>query len=305
MQDSWNVVLAWCRERMGEVRVLSDRSNQHPGERTGALRIATPAGNCYLKLQRNPLFWENEVHAYRHWAGVFGNRAPKLLAVRDEPPLALVISELPGKPLERSALEPAQQREVWRAAGQALAGLHGLGTGDFFGPARRDGSPQGAPRRDALEHLTAEMEDWIERGERIKCLDADSLAVMRAACALLPAFAGERPTACHRDYCSPNWLVDESGNWAGVIDFEFAGWDVRSADFARYPDWEWMTRPDLEEAFFGGYGRVPGAQEVQQICFSRALYALGAIVWGEENDYRVFAAEGRRALRFLRERLIG
>ena len=80
----------------------------------------------------------------------------------------------------------------------------------------------------------------------------------------MQAFAGERPVPCHRDYGPANWLVTDDGVWAGVIDFEFAYWDVRVADFSRYPDWEWIHRPNLLDAFFDGYGRRLTPKEEQQ-----------------------------------------
>ena len=78
----------------------------------------------------------------------------------------------------------------------------------------------------------------------------------------------------------PNWLVTSDGIWSGVIDFEFSYWGVRVADFTRYPDWDWMVRPDLVEAFFDGYGRSFTPQEEQQCLVAYAQYALNAIVWG-------------------------
>ncbi len=143
----------------------------------------------------------------------------------------------------------------------------------------------------------------MERGLRLGCLDDGELATVRAAEKLIPAFEAERPLPCHRDYCPANWLITAEGAWAGVIDFEFAHWDVRMADFARYPDWEWMHRPDLVAALLEGYGRAFTPQEEEQRLVACVQYALGAIVWGVENAYFGFAAEGRQALRRLGEML--
>ena len=75
--------------------------------------------------------------------------------------------------------------------------------------------------------------------------------------------------------------------------------DVRVADFTRYPNWDWIGRPDLTEAFFEGYGRSFTPAEEQQRLVGHVLYALVAIVWGEEVGYHGFAAEGRLALAHL------
>lgn len=173
----------------------------------------------------------------------------------------------------------------------------------MLGPCWRDGTYAGTPSYDASEYVSRDLEGWLERGLSGKYLTDDELAIVRAARSLIPAFEGERPVPCQRDYCPANWLVTGEGLWAGVIDFEFAYWDVRVADFIRYPDWDWMNRPDLVEAFFEGYGRSLTPQEEGQRLFAHALYALSAIVWGNENAYYVFAAEGRQALKHLAELL--
>jgi len=129
-------------------------------------------------------------------------------------------------------------------------------------------------------------------------LSTDELAVVDAALELVPAFEGEPPVPCHRDYYPANWIVGNDGTWAGVIDFEFSQWDVRAADFTRYPDWDWVDRPDLVAAFFEGYGALTPAQEHQRsVCLVR--YALVAIVWGEDSGYHGFAKEGHTALKHL------
>jgi aminoglycoside phosphotransferase len=295
VDERMNQLLRWCASVLGACELYTDQTRDHPEERTSAYRLSTDAGACYLKTYRDRPSWEREVHGYEQWAPAFHGQAPRLLAVHDEEPLALVVSALPGTILEYVQLTPAQERAVWRSAGRALAGLHALESGACFGPCRRDGSCAGAPIADAPSYIAAELDDWVMRGLRLGCLSAQEQHLVAAARGLLAAFQGERPTACHRDYCSANWLVDDAGQWVGVIDFEFAYWDVRVADFARHPNWEWLTRDDLVAAFFEGYGRSLTASEEQQRLLALVDYALGAIVWGHENAYYGFAKEGREA----------
>lgn len=300
---SGDEVLSWCASVLGACEVLEDQSREHPGERATARRVRTREGYCYLKTYPERSHWESEVHAYEQWAPAFGDLAPRLLAVRDEEPLALVISELAGKVLEEVSLPPSQERAVWRRAGAALVALHQLAVGGYFGPSLRNDACAEAPIHDAREYVNRDLDNWIERGTRIGRLNDDDLAIVRSARGLVSALSGEPPIPCHRDYGPANWLVRNDGAWAGVIDFEFARWDVRVADFTRYPDWEWMRRPDLVDAFFVGYGRSLSPKEEQQRLVAHVQYALGAIVWGEENAYHGFAQEGRQALRRLGELL--
>ena len=299
LENEVREVLAWCRDVLGPVELDADDTREHPGLRSGSLRLRGASGLCSVKIHRDAGHWASEVHGYEQWAAAFGDRAPRLLAVRDEEPLALVISALPGKVLEEVQISDDQQQAVWRAAGRALARLHDHAVGDFFGPVQRNGTYAGAPVTDAVEWVDYQFADWLERGTRIGALGRAELEVVRAARELVPAFAGERPAPCHRDYCPANWLVTPGGAWTGVIDFEFSYWDVRAADFSRYPNWDWIDHPEWMAAFFEGYGRAFTPTEAQQHRAALALYALGAVAWGEENEYRIYAAEGRRALEYL------
>lgn len=299
-------LLAWCATLVGRCRLVGGDARLHG--RSNVLQVETSTGRCYLKVHGQAEGWGTEVHAYERWARAFGDAAPRLLGARDQEPLALLISALPGQVMKDARLDGAQQRAAWRAAGQALTALHDLAVGEWFGPCGRDGQPlaatAGAPLAEAEAYVLAELDRWTEDGLRLGCLTPPEQEVIRAARQLSPAFAGEPPTPCHRDYCPYNWLVTADGAWAGVIDFEFAYWDVRVADFTRYPDWEWLTRPDLIAAFFEGYGRALTPQEEEQRLLAHAQYALAAIVWGCQHGFLGFAAEGREALQHLR-RLLG
>lgn len=295
-------VLSWCEGLFGPCHVLSGDVRFHG--RTAVLAVQAGEARYYIKIYREALDWEVEAHGYTHWAAAFEDHAPRLVAVREENPLALVVSALPGRPMAETRLTLDQERAVWRTAGQALAQLHEWARGTFFGPCRRDGRPVMVPTiDDAPTYVLADLEHWVERGRCAGCLTREELALVEAARPLADSFAGEPPIPCHRDYGPANWLIAEDGTWAGVIDFEFSRWDVRIADFTRYPDWEWLRRPDLIQAFFEGYGRPLTAQEEAQCLFGHVQYAIGAIVWGYENHFHGFEAEGHEALRHLASQL--
>ena len=291
--------LSWSASILGPVEVLSDHSKEHGDHESATCRLRTATGCAYLKIHHTRAHWNNEVHAYEHWAGVFGDFAPRLLAVHEGEPLALLISELPGQIVEDLPLPAAQQQAIWRAAGAALRPLHQLGVGESFGPCRRDGSCVEATTPEASEHVAARYQQQIELAIKRDLLTPAELATLRAAGELIPAFRGERPVPCHRDYCAANWLINDQGTWSGIIDFEFAYWEVRAADFSRDPNWNWLRRPDLMQAFFEGYGQPLTAREQQQLCVARAEYALGAILWGHANAFFGFEREGRQALAYL------
>jgi aminoglycoside phosphotransferase len=288
--------LDWCTSVLGPVEVMCDYSKPHGGHESSTRRLRAPLGFCYLKVHQSRTHWHNEVHAYERWARAFGDFAPRLLAARDEAPLALLVSELPGQIVENTRLTPSQEQAVWRAAGAALVALHDLGPGECFGPCLRDGTWADAFPQDAREYVSKRFKSQIERAIHTGYINNDELATLQAAYDLIPGFEGERPLPCHRDYCAANWLISQEGTWAGIIDFEFAYWDVRVADFSRDPNWSWIHRPDLVDAFFEGYGRSLTRLEEQQLLVAHAEYALDAILWGHDHAFYGFEQEGRASL---------
>lgn len=291
-------LLAWCASELGPVEPVQDCGKSHPGVPVVTRRLRSGSDYCYLKTHRDTSCWEAEVHAYEQWAAAFGDFAPRLLAVREDEPRAIVVSSLPGTCLEDVELTELQEQAVWRDAGRAVSRLHSLAVGDYFGPCRRDGSPAGETVTDARQFVSTHLQCAAERGRQMGYLSEQELDVVHSAMGLVPAFRGEVPVPCHRDYCPANWLVGEDGVWTGAIDFEFSQWDVRATDFTRYPAWDWVDRPGLVAAFFDGYGELTPVQEQQRLV-AHVRYALTAVVWGEDNEYHGFADEGRNALKHL------
>ena len=295
--------LAWCASVLGPVEVASDSSKIHGDHESTTCRLHTPLGFCYLKIHQDLSHWHQEVHAYKHWVGAFGDFAPTLLAVHDEAPLALIVSELPGQIMEKTQWLPVQERAIWRSAGAALSAFHACESNGCFGPCLRDGTCTDAFPPNARDYVSMRFRRQIERAISAGYLIQDESATLQAAYELIPAFEGERPFPCHRDYCPANWLVSKEGTWAGVIDFEFSYGDVRVSDFSRDPNWSWIHRPDLYEAFFDGYARSMTPVEERQLLVAHAEYALSAIVWGHDHAFYGFEQEGHESLAHLTARL--
>ncbi len=291
--------MRWCEEVLGRIEVLADATREHAGDRASVLRLRATDGDYILKRHRDGQHWHSEVHVYENWAAACGEDAPRLVAIHEREPRALLITALPGRPIEGRSLTPQVERNVWHSAGRALAQLHTTPHGTFFGPCDRHGAPIGSVQVDAREHLRTSFDEWIAHGERIGCLRAEEHVVVQHAQYSIDAFADEQPTACHRDFCTANWLANDAGVWCGMIDFEFAHWDVHTADFSRFAEWNWIARPDLFDALVDGYGH---AINHDQLFVSRVLYALAAVVWGCEVGYLGFAREGREALEILTKR---
>ncbi len=267
-------------------------------------RLSAAGKFVYLKAYRRVAKWDMEAHAYERWTVALAGQAPRLIAVLEPPVPAVLIAELPGIPLDQTALPTTLEQAAWRAAGAALARWHALPRGAWFGPPRRDGSPAVAPpETDPVALVASSLEDWLARAVAGNLLGPTEIETARRALAASASlFAGETPAACHGDYRPRNWLVGPDGEWRGVIDFEHARWDLKASDLGYW--WDrggWSERPDLRAAFLAGYGRLT-RRERQQIRVVRILGALGRINWGQASgDWRTLE-RGRKVLRQLASR---
>lgn len=201
--------------------------------------------------------------------------------------------------MEDEPISETNLRQAWHDAGEALVRLHSLASGEQFGACRRDGSVAGSPVTGAVEYVSSALSLHAEQAERVGYVKSTEIAVVNQAMNVVQAFEGERPVPCHRDYNPANWLIDEQDQWIGVIDFEMSTWDVRVAEFSRYPHWDWMLRPDLISAFFDGYGRRLTAKEQEQLFVAHVQYAVSCILWGKEHEYFGFVREAQQALEAL------
>jgi Ser/Thr protein kinase RdoA (MazF antagonist) len=231
------------------------------------LRATTRTGEVIIKRHRSPQRHRQELHAYQHWTPALHGRAPRLLAVSDDPP-AIVITALPGSPLATAGLTTAQEVEAHCQAGELLRVLHDSG------PAQTE----------------PDMTAWLaERGEQwltfaVGILPAARRAEIRAHLRELAQLGPIPAVPCHLDYTPRNLLATATGQVA-VIDFEHARYDLAARDLVRLATRTWPARPDLEEAFLHEYGPI-SEQDRHVIEHCSHLDALTAAVSGANRSRR-------------------
>ncbi|MEO3746130.1 aminoglycoside phosphotransferase family protein [Plantactinospora sp. B5E13] len=212
----------------------------HPGHAgTQVLRASTAEhGEVIVKQHRSQERHTQELHAYRTWISAFGDRAPRLLAATDDPP-AIVITAVPGIPLDQRKLDPEAERNSYRQAGQLLRTLHAAGP------------PRLEP--DWTAWLAERAEYWIHQaGDRITSNDrAEVRAHMRALQDLAPLPA----VPCHLDFMPRNMIYGDDGT-VRLIDFEHSRYDLPARDLVRLATRIWPLRPDLRGSFLDEYGQL-------------------------------------------------
>lgn len=214
--------------------------------------------------------FERELRGHREFTGPLlpDRRVPRLVHA-DPAARVLVLTWLPGRLVED---DPAvAQPSTYRQAGELLARFHARS-------ARPSATWLGERRGRTLR--------WLAGPHRIpekvvQCVRAHDWAVGEVD--LVPT---------HGDLSPRNWVVHE-----GVVSFiDLGRADLRPAasDLFRLQDRAWRGRPDLEAAFFEGYGADP--RRVWWWPSFLVSELVGTAAWAHQVGDEAFEAEGLRGL---------
>lgn len=250
-----------------------------------------PGVGVVVKQFRSDRAFAQERHAYERWIPHLPEETACLLGVFAAPVRALVLTQVPGHPL--TTANAPLERAAHKRAGDFLRALHTLPEPDA------DPLPLGAA-------ISLRYAAWLARVQ--PATDAPTHARLAELSALAndpQLFAGARRVPCHRDFTPSNWLcsagpLDEhTATLDGffVVDFEHAHLDSPLLDMVKLWTEVWGRRPDLEAAFFAGYGRTLDPHEQRQLGVLAAMHAMATVAWAEENADLQYAAAGRQALR--------
>lgn len=299
-----DVLAVWCETVIGGFVVLGNCSHPHGESQVWRLQSESSGATYYLKAHRRDGKKEREIWAYKQAAPLFDSFAPRLVAVRDDTPSALLLSALPGEPMERVSLTLEQERNAWEKAGEILFRFHSI-TSPWFGRPDRNGEPMEGTHADAETFWQSRLTDWIDRAERGKYLSPDEIAFARDHAQDMIAFRDEPAVATHHDYTPRNWIVSpETGEWLGAIDFEHTCFDVRVADFKLHQDRFFDNRPDLKEAFFTGYGVLLTQRQEAQLQIMHLHQGVSGVVWSREHNDVDFEASNHAILDRLRREAV-
>ncbi|MBL8976076.1 MAG: aminoglycoside phosphotransferase family protein [Myxococcales bacterium] len=253
---------------------------------------AGEAGALIVKQFRGERAFQQEHHAYRSWLPQLPEETATLLAAFAAPVRALVLAQVAGEPLTVAPVGPELERAAHKRAGYFLRALHAVPEADL------DPVPLSEAVR--LRHAA-----WLERVR--PAVSAEVLAQLRerGAAAHTGLFAAARRVPCHRDFTPGNWLVSGpllEGQMLAldgfyVVDFEHAHLDCPLFDIVKLWTDVWGERPDLEAAFFAGYGRGLTALEQEQLRVLAAMHAMATLAWAHEHADLHFQALGEHALR--------
>lgn len=237
------------------------------------LHVRTDAGDVVVKAgdaTNHHIARESSAHPTYTAPLVETGRAARLCAADDD--LRVMILEyLPGKLVEGTEAEYLP--ETYRQAGELLRRLHGLET-------RED--------TEYRSRTLARARSWLDKPNRVDAAAAaEAQRILRTA-----STAPVDVVPAHGDWQPRNWLID--GDTVRVIDFGRFAFRPAATDLTRLAAQQWRGRPDLESAFFDGYGDDPRDRDGWRL--ERLCEAVGTACWGFQVGDEAFEAQGHRML---------
>lgn len=240
---------------------------------TAVLKVESGQRRCIVKAGGPANHHiEREMRAHQSWVHALSrqNRAPKLIHA-DRSTNVLVSEYLEGCLVEGTEAEYAT--ETYVQAGALLRAFHQQAV-------RSDPDYESA--------ATARALTWLGEPHRI-----DASAAERARTILgtyEPKPVDVVPT--HGDWQPRNWLVD--GSEVKIIDFGRFGFRPAASDFCRLAVQQWRIDPQLEPAFFSGYGPDPRDSQLWKVMQLREAVATAA--WAYKVGDIKFERQGHQML---------
>jgi Ser/Thr protein kinase RdoA (MazF antagonist) len=271
---------------VGPAQPVADHS--WPSTSAQVWRIRTHDGQELIaKHNTDNVCFQREHHALAHWAPALRGGAPRLVAAHSDAQI-LVLTALPGVPLQQLRPDPVTERRVYQRAGRLLHLLH-------------EAEPA-APLPDFVGTRTAYIQGLLSSGGYLLTKEERSLTELALRhMAQLPIMDGY---PSHLDCTPRNLLADKATGAVHLIDFETSRLEIKGRDFNRMASRVFPTRPDLKEAFFTGYGRQPTNDEKAVMAICGAVDAASALIWARSNNHRTFATEAHASLYRLARHLL-
>lgn len=216
-----------------------------------------------------------EIRAHREWVSALSSTglAP-VMVYADEASNVLITRYLPGELVQGT---PAQDDpDTFRQAGSLLAIFHRQLRS--YHPTWNDDLREQVKRHLAAPHR----------------IDPSVATAVRTEISTWPT-GGAEVVPTHGDWQPRNWLIDQGT--VRIIDFGRADLRPADTDLARLARQDFQRNPELESAFFTGYGSDP--REPEQWRRTLIAEAVGTASWAYGvNDYE-FEAVGQRQLKLL------
>lgn len=241
---------------VGQYEIIRDHRGDN--KRTGVFEILADKKRYFVKIHNRLSRWNPEIFAYTHWTEAIIPYSPTLVSTFNEDDLfGIIITPITGMTVNERQIEDDEKlSRIYHRAGQLFRKMQGSGKGEYFGIPRINGSPYDSiVYTDPVEYVFDSLNSQVKTGYDIGTIDSSAKPLMDWCLENCGIFSDEVPVPTNWDFSPQNWMVDESGELTGFIDFENMLWGISLDSFnvvlerPRYA----FHKPHLAEALFQGY----------------------------------------------------
>ncbi|MFM9331220.1 aminoglycoside phosphotransferase family protein [Paenibacillus mesotrionivorans] len=286
------------RTLIGPYEVLG---NYRPNsQRTGVWKVQSHRDNryYYVKTYTRKQRWHPEVYAYRHWISPLGAYAPELVSVFEgEDWQAVLITSIEGTIMRETELTPEASQSAYRKAGELTRLLHDSQSGEWFGRPDKDGNPiELSHHRDPVKYVQTAVQELADSCRAQELLSPAEAELADWALRHTGVFENVKPVPISWDSTPGNWMVDNRGMFAGMIDFENMLWGIDADTFSILFERYFAEDTPGMLAFFQGYGLEVLEAKREHIHICCIKMGLGDIYWGTQNRSARIVDYGRQLL---------
>lgn len=275
-------------ESLGDYEVL--KVYREGSNRTGVWKIKADGQEYFVKTNSRRSRWAPEVYAYQNWLHKIQPYAPKLIRSFDlGSQVGMIVTSLKGIPLNEAGVTETQLANSFKKVGELTRILHANCQGEWFGRPGVDGECIDAKcYHNPVEYLGDSVQNMLKAGMEKEWYLKEEIVLGEWILAHSKLVQNEVPVATNWDSSPGNWLVDEQGNFVGLIDFENMLWGLGVDNFGMVYERHFIRFPDCKRAYFEGYGMDVFVEKFEVIKVSLIKLGLADIWYGNQiKDERV------------------
>lgn len=290
-------LLSIIESHVGRFSIIEDYRGG--SSRTGVIKISIGSDIAFVKIHNRPSRFHAEVHAYSHWTAAIEPYCPKMLHHFNEIGLfGIIISPIRGRTVNEYQMSNIEiLKNVYFHAGDCLKRLQSSFEGTYFGIPLSNGiSMEETPHADPVIYIASSIESIFQKGYDQGLFSDNDKELLDWCLKNSHVFSGCKPVPTHWDYSQNNWMIDETGNFTGIIDFENTLWGIDYDSFGVTVERYALDEPELLKALFAGYGMEQTEQNRVKLQICLAKMAFADVTYGHATNYDRAYACGKKLL---------
>ena len=285
------------KSSVGNYRLVKEHRNN--STRTGVFEIQTEnKERLFVKIHNRLNRWNPEVYAYQNWVSAIHPYAPKLLHhFKDNDLFGIIITAIEGRTInEYNVTNENVLEKSYYDAGRVLKKLHDNFKGNFFGiPTVEQSKVDTKGEVDPVNYIISSLDALEKLGKDKGLLREEDTKLIKWCIENCNVFIHSKPVPTHWDYTQNNWMINDKGNFTGIIDFENTLWGLEMDSFGVMLERYTNNKPHLTKAIFSGYGLRQTDEVEKQLMIVGVKSAVAGIIYGNDikND-RIYSLALKR-----------